>query len=279
MSAPQELALDGRAKATLRPQGAQSLPIKRGLISAGVVIAFLLGWEALTVGLSVSPLVLPRPSAILAAAYWLATQPWFAQHFLVTVSEILAGFGIAIVFGVVMGAVITKSNFAEYALSPFLIGSQVTPKVALMPLFLLWFGFGLQSKIFMVALLSFFPILKNTILGFRSIAALQQELFDVIGASPTKRIISLEIPAILPFVLTGIETASVLAVTGAIVGEYLGGNQGLGALVVMTLNALKIDQMFGTIVILICFGLVFYTSVTSLRRILIRYPGGNREDA
>ena len=238
----------------------------------GVLGIFLGVWQALSRAFEISPLVLPSPAMILRAAYYLITQPWFGAHLGITVTEILIGFSIAITVGVFFGALIAKSRLAEIVLSPFLIGSQVTPKVALMPLFILWFGFGIHSKIFMVALLSFFPILKNTILGFHSIPEQRYDLFRIIGASGIRRIWSLEIPAVLPFVLTGIETASVLAVTGAIVGEYLGGNQGLGALVVMTLNALKVDQMFATVLILVIFGLLFYTSVSSLRRFLIRGP-------
>ncbi|AWB34958.1 ABC transporter permease [Orrella marina] len=252
--------------------------IKRVGVSAVVLVTFLLIWEVLTRVLNVSPLVLPSPSMILASAYYLVTQPWFGRHLVITVSEVLIGFSIAISFGVFFGALIAKSKMAEVVLSPFLIGSQVTPKVALMPLFILWFGFGLESKIFMVSLLSFFPILKNTILGFRSIPEQQYDLFRIIGARRIKVIKSLEIPAILPFVLTGIETASVLAVTGAIVGEYLGGNEGLGALIVMTLNALKIDQMFATVLILMIFGIFFYTSVSSLRRFLVRTPPSNSSE-
>lgn len=246
--------------------------VVRTLPSVGVVFAFFVVWEVLVRVLGTSPLILPSPTRIVAAAFFLASQPWFGEHFLITVSEILVGFALAIAFGTVSGTLIAKSRLAARILGPFLIGSQVTPKVALMPLFVLWFGFGLQSKIYMVALLSFFPILKNTVLGFQSIPALQYDLFTVIRAGRAKRIVSLEIPAVLPYVLTGIETASVLAVTGAIVGEYLGGSKGLGALVVMTLNALKIDQMFGTVLILVLFGLVFYGAITGLRRRLVRNP-------
>ncbi|TEA76862.1 ABC transporter permease [Allopusillimonas ginsengisoli] len=254
----------------------RGVAVLRGLqhlsVSAVVIVVFLLAWEFLVRALQISPLVLPSPSTIFRAAFHLVQQPWFGRHLTITVSEVLIGFSISITFGVLFGALISKFRLAEIVLSPFLIGSQVTPKVALMPLFILWFGFGIQSKVFMVALLSFFPILKNTILGFRSIPERQYDLFRIIGANRIKVIRSLEVPAILPFVLTGIETASVLAVTGAIVGEYLGGNEGLGALIVMTLNALKVDQMFATVLILMVFGIVFYTSVSSLRRLLIRAP-------
>ena len=120
-----------------------------------------------------------------------------------------------------------------------------------------------------VVLLSFFPIMKSTMLGVRSIGEDQRALFTVIRASRWKRICSLEIPAVLPYLLTGIETASVLAVTGAIVGEYLGGNEGLGALVVQTLQSLQVEQMFATIIALATFGFLFYGAISAVRRMLV----------
>jgi len=221
----------------------------------------------------ISKFVLPSPSSIGQAIVFLMQQEYFINHLKLTVTAILSGFSIAIVFGTVVGVALGKSRMAERLANPFVIGSQVTPKVALMPLFLLWLGFGIESKIAIVALLSFFPILKNTVLGVRSIEKGHQALFVVIRASPWKRVWSLEIPAVMPYVLTGIETASVLAVTGAIVGEYLGGSKGMGAMVVASLNSLQTDQMFATIIVLTIFGFAFYSAITLIRRYAVPWHG------
>ncbi len=236
-----------------------------------LIVLFLVGWTFYVQQFKVSRFLLPAPDAIWRALIDLLGRDYFYAAFQVTVSEILIGFAIAIAFGGTMGVLLGKFRLLDQLASPFIIASQVTPKVALMPLFLLWLGFGIQSKIAIVALLSFFPIMKATILGVRSIQPDQRALFTVIRAPWWKRIISLDIPAVAPYMLTGIETASVLAVTGAIVGEYLGGNEGLGALVVKTLNALMVEHMFATIITLAAFGFVFYGAISSLRRLLVRW--------
>lgn len=234
-----------------------------------LLVVFYFAWTWYVDWTGMSRFVLPKPGAILAALWTLLHTDFFWKAFQVTVTEILVGFAIAIVMGGALGIVLGKSRMAERIAGPFVVFSQVTPKVALMPLFLLWLGFGMQSKIAIVVLLSFFPIMKSTMLGVRSIGEDQRALFTVIRASRWKRIMSLEIPAVLPYLLTGIETASVLAVTGAIVGEYLGGNEGLGALVVQTLQSLQVEQMFATIIALATFGFLFYGAISAVRRMLV----------
>lgn len=241
----------------------------RFYVGFGVVALFFITWELAVAVTGMSRFVLPAPTSIFNALVFLLQQPYFWEHFRYTVTEILIGFSIAISFGVTMGILIGRSRLAEVLCSPFIIASQVTPKVGLMPLFLLWLGFGMESKIAMVALLSFFPILKATILGIRSIDENKRHLFAIHKASPWQRIVKLEIPAVLPFIMTGIETASVLAVTGAIVGEYLGGNKGLGAYIVIALNSLMIERMFATIIVLATFGFAFYSSISMIRRLLV----------
>ncbi|MBL8697951.1 MAG: ABC transporter permease [Alphaproteobacteria bacterium] len=234
-----------------------------------ILVLFLLGWSLYVDWTGLSRFVLPKPGAIFKALLDLLHAPFFWTAFRVTVTEILIGFALAVALGAALGIGLGKSRIAERIAGPFVVFSQVTPKVALMPLFLLWLGFGMQSKIAIVVLLSFFPIMKSTMLGVRSIGEDQRALFTVIRASRWKRIVSLEIPAVLPYLLTGIETASVLAVTGAIVGEYLGGNEGLGALVVQTLQSLQVEAMFATIMALAIFGFLFYGAISAVRRLAV----------
>jgi NitT/TauT family transport system permease protein len=241
----------------------------RFYVGLGVVVAFFAIWELAVAATGISRFVLPAPSSVFNALLFLLQQAYFLEHFRLTVTSILIGFSIAITFGVTMGILIGRSRLAEVLCSPFIITSQVTPKVGLMPLFIIWLGFGLESKIAMVALLSFFPILKATVLGVRSIEENKRHLFTIHKASAWQRITKLEIPAVLPFIMTGIETASVLAVTGAIVGEYLGGNKGLGAFIVIALNSLMVDRMFATIIVLATFGFAFYSSISMLRRLVV----------
>ena len=243
-----------------------------------ILILFLVGWSWYVDYSGTSRFLLPKPQAIGLALWDLLHQDYFYAAFYITVTEILVGFSLAIVIGATLGVMLGSSRLLDQVAAPFIIGSQVTPKVALMPLFILWLGFGMESKIAMVTLLSFFPIMKSTILGVRSIQPDQRALFKVIRASRWKRLTSLEIPAVLPYLLTGVETGSVLAVTGAIVGEYLGGSEGLGALVVKTLNALMVEHMFATIVALAAFGFVFYGSISSLRKVLVSWHDSSADE-
>lgn len=234
-----------------------------------LILAFLGAWSLYVQIGGISRFLLPGPVRVGNALIDLLGQAYFYQAFWITVSEILIGFAIAVTAGATLGVILGKSRLLDRVAAPFIVASQVTPKVALMPLFLLWMGFGMQSKIAMVALLSFFPVMKATILGVRSIQPDQHALFTVIRAPWWKRVLSLEVPAVLPYLLTGIETGSVLAVTGAIVGEYLGGSEGLGALVVKTLNALMVEHMFATIIALAAFGFLFYGAIASIRRVAV----------
>ena len=143
------------------------------------------------------------------------------------------------------------------------------PKVALIPLFVIWFGFGMTSKIIIAALLAFFPIMLNTILGVRSVDAGQRDVMQSLNAGRWQTFRRLEVPSTLPYVLAGMEVAIVFAVIGAIVGEYLGGNQGLGYLVVATLNELHAPALFAVILMLTTVGLSCTSSSPRAKRFVI----------
>ena len=154
-------------------------------------------------------------------------------------------------------------------LKPFLVLLQVTPKVALVPLFVLWFGFGEASKIVLAALVCFFPLMVNTAFGIQSVPQGHTDMASSIGAGRAFRFLRVELPHTMAFILAGLEQAIVLATIGAIVGEYLGGDKGLGRYALNLQNNLQIDLLFGAIVLMALYGLVLYLAVTSLKRFLI----------
>lgn len=232
-------------------------------------ILFVAWWNWTIIRNDVSPLLIPAPGVVWDALIFIVQQPHVQRHTYVTLYQTLVGFGFAALFGITLGVALGKIRFLERLLSPFIVATQVVPKVAVVPLFLLWFGFGMESKIFMAALLSFFPILQNTILGVRSIERGHRDLMVVVQASRFKRIVSLDIPSSLPYVLTGVELGMVFALTGSVVGEYLGGSEGLGAFVIITLGALATDQLFAAVVLLTVLGFLLYAVVAGLRRFLI----------
>ena len=152
---------------------------------------------------------------------------------------------------------------------PVIVASQVVPKVALIPLFIIWFGFGITSKIIIVALLSFFPILLNVILGVRSVDSGHRDVMRSLNAGRWQTFRRLEYPSTLPYILAGMEVGIVFAVVGAVVGEYLGGDQGLGYRIVTSLNNLEAETLFAVIFVLTLFGFLLYLAVIVLKRFLI----------
>jgi NitT/TauT family transport system permease protein len=138
--------------------------------------------------------------------------------------------------------------------------------VALVPLFIVWFGFGMTSKVVLAAVIAFFPIMTNTILGIKSVETGHSDVMLSLNAGRWNTFWEVELPSALPFILTGMEVGIVLATIGAIVGEYLGGSNGLGYMAVATLNAFDVNAMFAVIVLLTVLGLVLYFAVVLLRR-------------
>ena len=146
---------------------------------------------------------------------------------------------------------------------------QVVPKIALVPIFVLWFGFGPTSKIVLAALLAFLPITMNVLLGVRSVDPGHRDVLRQLGASRWAVLRSLDLPTAAPAVLTGAETAVVFAVIGAVIGEFLGGSRGLGHLVVVAMNSLDTPRMFAAILLLTLLGVVLHGAVAGTRRLLV----------
>ncbi|MHC1560030.1 ABC transporter permease [Actinomycetospora sp. C-140] len=239
-------------------------------VSAPVLLVLLVVVWSLAVSLfGISEFVLPPPSAVGASLGELLVDPETWGHVQVTVSEVLTGFVIALVLGVLGGWVLGRVAWLEVAMRPALVAFQVVPKVALIPIFVIWFGFGLTSKVIMAAILAFFPILLNVLLGVRSVDPGHRDVMRGLGASRWSTFRNLELPSTLPYVFAGMEVAIVFSVIGAIVGEYLGGNEGLGFLVVSSLNALDAPALFAVIVLLAAVGSVLFFAVNMAKRLVI----------
>ena len=171
---------------------------------------------------------MPAPYAVWKAWLDLLASPRAWGHAETTVYETLVGFLWGLFIGVGLGVLIGRIRWLEMTLNPFIVAIQVVPKVAFVPLFVVWFGFGITSKVIVSAVLAFFPILTNTVLGVKSIESGHRDVMTSLNASRLAVFWRLELPSSLPYILTGMEVGIVLAIIGAIVGEYLGGNSGLG---------------------------------------------------
>jgi NitT/TauT family transport system permease protein len=233
------------------------------------VVAMVIVWKLVIAIFDVSPFVLPQPEDVLSGVKDLVNSDGFWTDVRTTLVETLVGFGIALGLGLGLGTLLGRVVWLEQALRPVIVASQVVPKVALIPLFIIWFGFGITSKIIIVALLSFFPILLNVILGVRSVDVGHRDVMRSLNASRWETFRRLEYPSTLPYILAGMEVGIVFAVVGAVVGEYLGGDQGLGYRIVTSLNNLQAETLFAVILVLTIFGFLLYLAVVALKRFLI----------
>jgi NitT/TauT family transport system permease protein len=234
-----------------------------------LLAVFVLGWHGYVAGFGVSPFILPRPGAVFEAWLELMRTRSTWTHTQATIVETVVGFAFALVIGVVMGAVLGKIPWLERTLQPFVVASQVVPKVALVPLFVVWFGFGATSKILLAAVLAFFPIFTNTLLGVKSVDLGHRDVMTSLNVTRLQLFRQLELPSALPYILTGMEVGIVLAIIGAVVGEYLGGSAGLGYLLIAKMNAYETDMLFAVIIHLTAIGFLFYLAVGALRRFVI----------
>ena len=246
-------------------------------ITTPILLALLiLIWEVYVRAAGVSPMILPRPGAVAQAWLGLLQDPRAWHHTWMTVYATLTGFAYATVIGVGLGVLIARVRWLELTLNPFIVATQVIPKVALVPLFVLWFGFGITSKVIVACVLAFFPILTNPAMGVKSIDEGHRDVMVSLNATRWQVFRRLEFPSALPYMLTGLEIGIVLAIIGAVVGEYLGGNAGLGHLLIARLNAFETDQMFAVLIHMSILGFLFYFAIGALRKMLVPWHASAR---
>jgi NitT/TauT family transport system permease protein len=239
------------------------------LITPALLAAFVLVWHFYVTWFKISRFIIPPPLEVWDALIDLLTTPSTLRHTWATLYETLLGFLVASVIGVALGTVLGKTAWLERAANPFIVATQVVLKVALVPLFILWFGFGPESKIVIAAVLAFFPVLTNTVLGIKSVESGHRDVMTVLNASGWQNFLSLELPSSLPAVLAGMEVGIVLSIIGAVVGEYLGGATGLGYLLVTSMNNYKVGMLFAVIILLTVIGFLLYLLIGMLRRLVI----------
>jgi NitT/TauT family transport system permease protein len=239
------------------------------LVTPSLVVAIVAGWHIVVSTGDVNPLIFPPPGEVGDAIVDLLgeAQLWAAAQ--VTVAEIIVGFLIAVGSGLVVGVVLGKLPWLERSVRPLIVISQVSPKVAFVPLFVIWFGFGVTSKVVLAAILAFFPIMLNVLLGVRSVEQGQREVMRSLNATRGQTFSQLEMRSLMPYMFAGMEVGIVLATIGAIVGEYLGGNDGLGNMVVSAMNSLDAARTFGLILVLSFMGLALFLIVNELKRFFI----------
>jgi NitT/TauT family transport system permease protein len=230
---------------------------------------FLFGWEMFVDAANISDLVLPAPTQIALALVDGLNSGLLVKHFLVTFTEFSLGFCGALVFALVLGTLISQFRLVDITAFPFIVALQSMPKIAIAPLILIWFGFGLESKIITAGISAFFPLVVSTVAGLRSVPNDKIDLLRAMGASRLKIFRLVQFPEALPFIFAGINIAIVMAVLGAIVGEFIGAKAGLGQLLLQMNYQMDIAGMFSVLVVLIAMGLTLNFGVQWLRGRLI----------
>jgi NitT/TauT family transport system permease protein len=242
-----------------------------------LVIAVLGLWEMLVVVLKVSPLVMAKPSDI-ASALWIGfAEGLYWTHLATTLTEMISGFLFGSVLGLVCGLAITEFGRFGRLLFPYLVAIQSIPKVATAPLIIMWLGFGLQSKIVLVTLITFFPVLINTISGLSVVDRMRIDLMAVLLANRWQTFLFVRLPSAANQIFAGLSVAVVLALTGSVVAEFVGAQRGLGVLLLQAQANLDTAAMFAILVLLAIIGLTATMAVRGLERKLLYWSERRNE--
>jgi NitT/TauT family transport system permease protein len=239
---------------------------KRG--GAIVVFALLmLAWEFAVRVTGIKEYLLPPPSRVWTE-FVKRFDPVMASAW-VTTQEIIAGYLLAVVVSVPLALWIAYSRFMENAVYPVIVFLQIVPKIAIAPLFIIWFGFGFTPKLLVVFLLSFFPIVVSSIAGFKSADRDVMDFARTTGASGVRMFFKIRLPQALPHIFTGLKVGAALAATAAVVAEFVASDKGLGYLLLQYNGQLDTPMVFATIVVLSLIGLVVYYAVEVIERLAI----------
>ncbi|MEJ5128844.1 ABC transporter permease [Comamonas sp. MYb21] len=244
--------------------------LKARLWAAALLVLLLAVWEGAGRLGDISALVLPVPSAVLQALWTGLASGYFWPHVAATVQAVLLGLAAGASFGLLAGMALAESVLLERVLKPYVVVSQVVPKLALAPLFVLWFGFGMLPTVLITALVCFFPLMENTLTGLRQVDAQRLQLFRMLGASRLQTLVRLKLPTGLPAILAGLRVAVVLALVGAVVAEFMGASQGLGAVVIAAQGMMDTSLMFAALLLIAALGLLLYQACLLLERWLLR---------
>ena len=234
-----------------------------------VFVVFVAAWEAVVRGWGLPEFLVPAPSGVARALVGGFRSGLYVEHFWVTFYEAVAGFLIAAAAGIAIGTVIAQFQLVERTLYPYVVAFQTLPKIAIAPLLIVWFGFGLSSKVVIAALVAFFPVLVNVIVGLKTVDAGKLDLMRSLDASRWQTFRFVTFPNALPFVFAGLDIAIVFGVLGAIVGEFVGSQRGLGNLILQFHTALDIASMFAVLLLLAILGVVLHLAMQFLQRRLI----------
>jgi NitT/TauT family transport system permease protein len=251
-------------------QTSSSIRTPRWPALASLLIGLLIWWTAAELG-GLPAFILPSPADVWSRFVRAAADGSLLFHTAVTLLEILLGLLAGVTLATVLGYLVARSRTLERALSPYLVASQAVPLVAIAPLLVIWFGPGMFSKVLICALIVFFPVLINTVVGVRAVPLALHDLMRSLHATRAQVLRKLEIPAALPVFLGGLRIGATLSVIGAVVGELVGADQGLGFLINVGRGQYDTALVFVAIFALILLALFLYGVVAWAERNLLAW--------
>lgn len=243
-------------------------PFLRGLPAACVIVAAVLVIEAALYFGRIPNYIIPRPSQV--ALELMRNFSFYAFHGAITLLEAISGAVIAIITGIFIGSMIALRIYIRQAVLPVMIAAQAVPIIALAPIFVLWFGAGIASKVAMATVLCWFPVIINSAIGLQSYRREHDALFFVLGTSLSQRYRHLMFPSSVPFLMSGIKICAGSGMIGAIVAEYAGADRGLGYIVMQSTYRLDTTKLFAAVFVAGLCGIGLYALVEIFQRLVLR---------
>ena len=236
-------------------------------------------WEAAVRLLEVPAFIVPPPSKVVVALWRGFASGLYLKHLYFTLVETILGFILGSALGFFLGTAVATNRYADYFLYPYIVMFQSLPKIALAPILAIWFGIGLTSKVVTAALIAFFPLLVNTMVGLRSVDEDRVNLMRSLAARERQIFWMLRLPNALPFVMAGLDVAMIFALIGAIVGEFVGAQSGLGMLIQSMNFTMDVSGQFSILLILSVVGLVLNRCILLVRRRVLFWDPSEKEKA
>jgi NitT/TauT family transport system permease protein len=243
--------------------------VQRGWLPLFVFALLIVAWETAARLSLVDPMMLPAPSDIGANFIDGFRSGIYLQHLEVTLIQALSGFGLACLVGIGVGSISSFSERFSRALRPILIAIEATPKIALAPLIIVWFGYGIGSKIVLATIIAFFPVFIGTVAGLRAADPGRLDVLRALGAGRGQIFRLVALPGALPHIFAGVNVAVVFALLGTIVGEFMGSKEGLGTLILYANGNLDTARVFSILMVLAATGLLLHGLIGGLRRRLL----------
>lgn len=237
----------------------------------------ILAWELIVRAFEIPTFIFPAPSQVAMALWRGFASGLYQKHLYYTLLETVLGFILGSALGFFLGTAVALNRYVEYFFYPYIVMFQSLPKVALAPLIVVWFGLGLKSQVINTALVAFFPLLVNTMVGLKSADEDRMNLMRSLAASENQIFWMLKLPNALPFVMAGLDVAMIFALIGAIVAEFVGARAGLGMLIQSMNFNMDVSGQFSVLLILSIVGLLLNRCILLIRRRVLFWDPSEKE--